>query len=223
MPLRRGIVEVFEAIPDRIEVSGHEPTWQVTGGSFESVLTYAKEAFDDPVVLARQDRARWWPRVTLTVTKDPALAAEAPDLETLAHPEPPAPVEPEPEPVAVEEPAASTATEPHAAVREPRPAPAGAHARRVERAEPEPVESSGPEHEVSYDEPDHHEPTHHEPDHHEPTHHEPTHHEPDLHTSGEPEEQPQVTRARLEDMFAYQEEVRLATASRSFPRQRRRH
>ena len=36
MPLGKGIVEVFGAIPDRIEVSGHEPTWKVTGGSFEA-------------------------------------------------------------------------------------------------------------------------------------------------------------------------------------------
>ena len=32
MPLGKGIAEVFGAIPDRIEVSGHEPTWKVTGG-----------------------------------------------------------------------------------------------------------------------------------------------------------------------------------------------
>ncbi len=75
MALRRDIVGVFEAIPDRIEVSGHEPTWRVTGGSFESVLEYARQAFGDPVVVAREDRRRWWPRVTLTVTKDPELAA----------------------------------------------------------------------------------------------------------------------------------------------------
>ena len=87
MPVGRGIVEVFEAIPDRIEVSGHAPTWRVTGGSFESVLAFAKEAFGDVVALAREDRGRWWPRVTLTVTQDPRLAEGAPPLETLADPE----------------------------------------------------------------------------------------------------------------------------------------
>ena len=84
MPLGRGIVEVFEAIPDRIEVSGHGPTWRVTGGSFESALAFAQEAFGDTVVVAREDRSRWWPRVTLTVTQDPELAAEAPPVETFA-------------------------------------------------------------------------------------------------------------------------------------------
>ena len=90
MEIRRGITELLEAIPDRIEVSGQAPTWKVTGGSFESVVDYANEAFDEPVVLAREDRTRWWPRVTLTVTTDPALAETAPPLEELAAaPEPP--------------------------------------------------------------------------------------------------------------------------------------
>jgi hypothetical protein len=84
MEIRRGITELLEAIPDRIEVSGQAPTWRVTGGSFESVVDYANEAFDEPVVLAREDRSRWWPRVTLTVTTDPALAEAAPPLEELA-------------------------------------------------------------------------------------------------------------------------------------------
>jgi hypothetical protein len=108
MPFARGLVELFEAIPERIEVSGDEPTWRVTGGSFESVVSFAAEAFDEPVVVAREDRRRWWPRVTLTVTKDPELAAQAPPLESLADPEPqpdpePAPApepEPDPEPIA---------------------------------------------------------------------------------------------------------------------------
>jgi hypothetical protein len=94
MEIRRGIVELLEAIPERIEVSGTGPTWRVTGGSFEAVLGYANEAFDEPVVLDREDRSRWWPRVTVTVTTDPELAAGAPPLEALVDPEP----EPEPEP-----------------------------------------------------------------------------------------------------------------------------
>jgi hypothetical protein len=88
MQLRRNILELFEAIPDRIEVSGHEPTWQVTGGSFDDVVSFANDAFDRPAVISRQDRSRWWPRVTLTVTTDPDLAAGAPPLEALADPEP---------------------------------------------------------------------------------------------------------------------------------------
>ncbi|MEO5709024.1 MAG: hypothetical protein ABIQ59_04300 [Nocardioidaceae bacterium] len=94
MPLGRGIVEVFEAIPDRIEVSGHGSTWKVTGGSFEAVLDYAHEAFGACAVTAREDRSRWWPRVTLIVTTDRAEMAEAAPVETFADP-----VEPEPTPV----------------------------------------------------------------------------------------------------------------------------
>ena len=96
MQIGRGIVELFEAIPDRIEVWGSGPTWRVTGGSFDSAVSYAIEAFDDPVVLSRQDRSRWWPRVTLTVTTDPGLAADAPPIDLLNHPEPEAEEQPEP-------------------------------------------------------------------------------------------------------------------------------
>jgi hypothetical protein len=88
MEIRRGIAELLEAIPERIEVSGTAPTWQVTGGSFESAASYAQDAFDDPVVVERRDRSRWWPRVTLTVTTDPELAATAPPLESLLDPGP---------------------------------------------------------------------------------------------------------------------------------------
>jgi hypothetical protein len=84
MPLGRGVVELFEAIPDRIEVSGHRPTWRVTGGSFEAALAYARQAFGETVVVARKDRSRLWPRVTLTVTSDPALTADAPPVEAFA-------------------------------------------------------------------------------------------------------------------------------------------
>jgi hypothetical protein len=88
MPLPRGIAQVFEAIPERIEVSGTGPTWRVTGGSFDSVVSWANDAFDQPAVIARQDRNRWWPRVTVTVTTDPVLAAEAPPLTSFSEPEP---------------------------------------------------------------------------------------------------------------------------------------
>jgi len=87
MPLRREITQVFEAIPERIEVSGTGPTWRVTGGSFDAVISWSNEAFDRPVVIAREDRNRWWPRVTLTVTTDPALAAGAPPLESFSQPQ----------------------------------------------------------------------------------------------------------------------------------------
>ena len=83
MAIRRSIAELFEAIPERIEVSGQAPTWEVTGGSFESAATYAEQAFDEAVVIERRDRSRWWRRVTLTVTNDPELAATAPPLESL--------------------------------------------------------------------------------------------------------------------------------------------
>ena len=86
MPLGKGIVEAFGAIPDRIEVSGQGPTWKVTGGSFEDTLAFVEGAYADAVVIARADRGRWWPRVTLTVTRDPLLAAVAPDVATFATP-----------------------------------------------------------------------------------------------------------------------------------------
>ena len=86
MPLGQGIGEFMGAVRDRIEVSGHGPTWEVTAGSFEQALAYARERFDGPTVLGRKDRTRWWPRVTLTVTTDPALAESAPALEDIARP-----------------------------------------------------------------------------------------------------------------------------------------
>jgi hypothetical protein len=95
--LGRAFLEVIEAIPDRIEVSGHEPTWKVTGGSFDAAAAFADEAFDGAVVVARRDRDRWWPRVTLTVTTDPELAATAPPRDELAAEPVPEP-EPDPEP-----------------------------------------------------------------------------------------------------------------------------
>ncbi len=111
MPLGRGIVEVFEAIPDRIEVSGHGSTRKVTGGSFEAVLDYTREALGECAVTAREDRSRWWPRVTLTVTTDPALMAVAPPLETFADPVAPDPAPPEPAPEPAPVPAPRPAVE----------------------------------------------------------------------------------------------------------------
>jgi len=84
MPLGSGIVAMLSAVQERIEVSGHEPTWRVTAGTFDAALAYAREAWDDPVVLARETRGRWWPRVTLTVTTDWSQAATAPTLEQLS-------------------------------------------------------------------------------------------------------------------------------------------
>ena len=104
--LGQGIGGMVEAVRDRVEVGwhagehggAHGGTWQVTAGSFEAALAYARERFTDPVVLSRKDRNRWWPRVTIEVTEDPSYAASAPPLEELAHPPVAAPA-PEPEPV----------------------------------------------------------------------------------------------------------------------------
>ena len=86
MPLGQGILDVFEAIPQRIEMTGHAPTWRITGPTFDAAWAFAREALDDPVVIDREDRTRWWPRVTLTVTTDPALAEAAPPMEELRKP-----------------------------------------------------------------------------------------------------------------------------------------
>jgi hypothetical protein len=90
MPLGQGISEMWDALRDRVEVSGHGPTWEITAGSFESALAYARERFGDPAVLDRSDRSRWWPRVRITVTTDAMLAAKAPPLADMALPQLPA-------------------------------------------------------------------------------------------------------------------------------------
>ena len=110
MPLGRVIADAVADLRDRVEVSCHDDTWQVTASSFEAALDYVEARFDDAVVLARRDHGRRWPRVTLEVSTDPALAAKAPPLLELARPPEPRaapqpvpepPVEPaEPEPVA---------------------------------------------------------------------------------------------------------------------------
>jgi hypothetical protein len=100
MPLGQGILGVFDAIQQRIEMTGQAPTWRVTGPSFDAAWTFAQEAIADPAVLHRQDRRRWWPRVTLTVTNDPAVAATAPALDELRNP-PRVPAQREPRQVAL--------------------------------------------------------------------------------------------------------------------------
>ena len=110
MPLGRVIAETMADLRDRVEVSWHHDTWHVTASSFESALDYVEARFDDAAVLARRDHGRRWPRVTLEVSTDPALAAKAPPLTELAHPPkvaatpqpvPKPPIEPvEPAPVA---------------------------------------------------------------------------------------------------------------------------
>ena len=110
MPLGRVMAETVADLRDRVEVSWHHDTWHVTASSFESALDYVETRFDDAAVLARRDHGRRWPRVTLEVSTDPALATMAPPLIELAHPPKPAasrqpgpepPIEPvEPEPVA---------------------------------------------------------------------------------------------------------------------------
>ena len=86
MPLGRVIAETMADIRDRVEVSWHHDTWHVTASSFERALNYVEETFDDAAVLARRDHGRRWPRVTLEVSTDPALATKAPPLIELAHP-----------------------------------------------------------------------------------------------------------------------------------------
>ena len=92
---------MVDAVRDRVEVSTHGDTWHVTAGCFASALAYARERFDEPVVLSRKDRGRWWARVTLVVTDDPAYAASAPPLDALAHPVAPAVPDPDPAPEVV--------------------------------------------------------------------------------------------------------------------------
>ena len=110
MPLGRVIAETMADLRDRVEVAWHHDRWQVTASSFESALTYVETRFGEAAVLARRDHGRRWPRVTLEVSTDPALAAQAPPLSELAHPprpdatlqpapkRPVVPVEPEPAP-----------------------------------------------------------------------------------------------------------------------------
>ncbi len=98
MPLGRVIAETVADLHDRVEVSWHHDTWHVTAGSFESALSYVEMRFDDAAVLARRDHGHRWPRVTLEVSTDPALAAKAPPLNELAHPPEPATLPPVPTP-----------------------------------------------------------------------------------------------------------------------------
>ena len=98
MPLGRVIAETVADLRDRVEVSWHDDTWHVTASSFESALGYVETRFEGAVVLARHDHGRRWPRVTLEVSTDPALAATAPPLGELAHPPEPAPPQPAPTP-----------------------------------------------------------------------------------------------------------------------------
>src|SRR6478609_9258311 len=108
MPLGRVLAETVADLRDRVEVSCHDDTWHVTASSFESALKYVETRWDGAAVLARHDHGRRWPRVTLEVSTDPALATKAPPLIELAHPPEPGerpaprpPIEPvEPEPVA---------------------------------------------------------------------------------------------------------------------------
>ena len=87
MPLGQGIWDILEAIPRRIEMSGQAPTWRITGASFDAVVAFANEVLPrDAVVVARDDRTRWWPRVTLTLSVDPDRVAAAPTVEELRTP-----------------------------------------------------------------------------------------------------------------------------------------
>jgi hypothetical protein len=99
MPVGRVIAETVADLRDRVEVSWHHDRWLVTASSFEAALTYIETRFDDAAVLARRDHGRRWPRVTLEVSTDPALATKAPPLIELAHPpQPVATIKPLPMP-----------------------------------------------------------------------------------------------------------------------------
>ena len=77
-------MDVFEAIPERIEVSGHATDLAGHRRVVRGALDYARDAFGGSAVVAREDRARWWPRVTLTVTMDPARWPRLPRSSTFA-------------------------------------------------------------------------------------------------------------------------------------------
>lgn len=112
MPLGRVIAETVADLRERVEVSWHHDRWHVTAGSFEAALAYVETRFDDAAVLARRDHGRRWPRVTLEVTTDPALATTAPPLTELAHPPEPATLQPVPtSPVEPDEPASVAASD----------------------------------------------------------------------------------------------------------------
>ncbi len=99
MPLGRVVAETVADLRDRVEVSWHDDIWHVTASSFESALKYVEKRWDGAAVLARRDHGRRWPRVTLAVSTDPALATKAPPLIELAHPPEPGPtLEPVPKP-----------------------------------------------------------------------------------------------------------------------------
>ncbi|HVI37188.1 MAG TPA: hypothetical protein VM684_13230, partial [Gaiellales bacterium] len=61
MPLGRVIAELLADLRDRVEVSWHDGTCQVTAGSFQSALHYVETSFDGATVLARRDHGRRWP------------------------------------------------------------------------------------------------------------------------------------------------------------------
>ena len=109
MPLGRVIAETVADLRDRVEVSWHHDTWHVTASSFESALDYVETRFEDAAVLARHDHGRRWPRVTLEVSTDPALAMKAPPLDELAHP-PERRATPQPVPIPPLEPVAPEPT-----------------------------------------------------------------------------------------------------------------
>jgi hypothetical protein len=69
-------------------MTGHAPTWRITGPTFDAAWQFAQKALDHPIVTDREDRTRWWTRVTITVTTDPALAETAPPMEELRKPPP---------------------------------------------------------------------------------------------------------------------------------------
>lgn len=82
-PLGQGLKDVLLAVPQRIELSGHGTRWQVTAGSFDSAVEYATTRFGEVAVVDRWEHTRWWRRVTVVVTTDPAEISRVVDERAL--------------------------------------------------------------------------------------------------------------------------------------------
>src|SRR3954447_9325509 len=78
MSIGNVVLDALRAVPQRIELSGHESSWSVSAASYDDALRYAVDRFGEVAVVARRDRGTRWPRVTLDITTDPARIATAP-------------------------------------------------------------------------------------------------------------------------------------------------
>src|SRR4051794_32745831 len=87
MSIGNVVLDALRAVPQRIELSGHESSWSVSAASYDDALRYAVDRFGEVAVVARRDRGSRWPRVTLDITTDPARIAAAP-AHAFRNPEP---------------------------------------------------------------------------------------------------------------------------------------